>query len=208
MRKFIRATFLSIPLAFALSFLLHLVFFTTFLIILKPKHKNSKKNQPYHVETYLYKESQHMPKKTISYKKEKENIRENSLSLSPPKNTFSTNNSSSPKKPSKRNPNKNQTLSPSNTSNLKLLLYQLIQSRIQYPAAFPKSTRENGERKIYVQFSLFPDGQIKSIKILKSSGHHLLDKTVISAISDISFISIPKGLLKQETKFTIDFVFL
>ena len=71
MRKFIRATFLSIPLAFTLSFLLHLVFFATFLIILKPKHKNIKKTQPYPVEAYLYKKNQHMPKKIISYKKEK-----------------------------------------------------------------------------------------------------------------------------------------
>ena len=208
MRKFIRATFLSIPLAFTLSFLLHLVFFATFLIILKPKHKNSKKTQPYPVETYLYKKNQHMPKKTISYKKEKKDIRENSLTSSPPKNTFSTNNSSSLKKPPKGSLNNNQTLSPSNISNLKLLLYQLIQSRIQYPTTFPKSTKEHSEKKIHVQFSLFPNGQIKSIKILKSSGHYLLDKAVINAISDISFISIPKGLLKQETKFIIDFVFL
>lgn len=84
-------------------------------------------------------------------------------------------------------------------SKLALLLHDLIQAQIQYPAGI----NIFGNRDIVASFVLFPDGHIEDTKLLKSSEVAILDNEVLQVIASLPKIVIAKELLQTSEKFNI-----
>lgn len=84
-------------------------------------------------------------------------------------------------------------------SKLALLLHNLIQAQIEYPAGI----NIFGNRDIIASFVLFPDGHIENIKLLKSSGVAILDNEILQVIASLPKITIAKELLQKPDIFNI-----
>ncbi len=73
-----------------------------------------------------------------------------------------------------------------------LLINKIIKKNVKYPFI----AKKNGiEGKVIIQFKILKDGKVKDIKIVKSSGFKILDKSAIKAIlSSVPFPGFPKKL--------------
>ncbi len=76
-----------------------------------------------------------------------------------------------------------------------LLINKIIKKNVKYPFI----AKKNGiEGKVIIQFKILKDGKVKNIKIVKSSGSKILDKSAIKAIlSSVPFPGFPKNLGKN-----------
>ncbi len=76
-----------------------------------------------------------------------------------------------------------------------LLINKIIKKNVKYPFI----AKKNGiEGKVIIQFKILKDGKVKAIKIVKSSGSKILDKSAIKAIlSSVPFPGFPKNLRKN-----------
>lgn len=81
------------------------------------------------------------------------------------------------------------------------LLHNMIEAQINQTNFF------NREQKIYVAFTLFPDGHIENIRCLESSESASLNLAVIKAVSAIQPVAIARNFLSvpRELKITVVF---
>jgi len=80
-----------------------------------------------------------------------------------------------------------------------------IESRKRYPEA-AKSDRIEG--KVKVSFIITTDGQVSSLKVIKSARHSSLNKSALNAVRDAApFPRPPAGLFKGPVKIEVSIVF-
>lgn len=98
------------------------------------------------------------------------------------------------------------TAAPNNQqiSQLVLYLHDLIQAQIKYPADIHSFF---GSKKAYLSFVLFPDGHVEDIKIVRSSGIAVFDRTVIDAISSLPRVAIAQRVLQKPKEFNLPIEF-
>ena len=82
-------------------------------------------------------------------------------------------------------------------------LHNLIQNKIKHPTI---PIYKN--RRVHICFMLLPSGEIKSEKILQSSGIAILDQTALNGLKSISKTKAAKNLLKKPKEFTVPIEFL
>lgn len=91
-----------------------------------------------------------------------------------------------------------------------LLDYQkAVKKKIENCRKYPKWARRQGfEGKIHLKFTILSTGEVRDIKILKSSGFNILDKEAISTIKRASpFPPIPSELKISSLTMEISIVF-
>jgi len=81
------------------------------------------------------------------------------------------------------------------------VISNIVQRHINYP---PIARRMGWEGKVLVSFVLEPNGDIRDLKVLKSSGHEVLDKEALDAIRR-SYRDFPKPPVSVVVKLPINF---
>ncbi len=81
------------------------------------------------------------------------------------------------------------------------VISNIVQRRINYP---PIARRMGWEGKVLVSFVLEPNGDIRDLKVLKSSGYEVLDKEALDAIRR-SYRDFPKPPVSVVIKLPINF---
>jgi TonB family C-terminal domain len=81
------------------------------------------------------------------------------------------------------------------------VIADIVQRHINYP---PIARRMGWEGKVLVSFVLEPDGDIRDLKVLKSSGYEVLDKEALDAIKR-SYRDFPKPPVGVVVKLPINF---
>jgi len=81
------------------------------------------------------------------------------------------------------------------------VISNIVQRRINYP---PIARRMGWEGKVLVSFVLEPNGDIRDLKVLKSSGYEVLDKEALDAIRR-SYKDFPKPPVSVVVKLPINF---
>lgn len=73
---------------------------------------------------------------------------------------------------------------------------QLIKQKIEENKRYPLLARNKGiEGKVWIKFEILKNGNVKDIKIVKSSHHQILDKAAIESIKKANpFPPFPEGL--------------
>jgi protein TonB len=62
-----------------------------------------------------------------------------------------------------------------------------IRDAIQHVIAYPATARRMGwEGKVVVAFQLLPDGSVRDVRVVQSSGHAALDRGAIDAVRNAS----------------------
>ncbi|MCS7181470.1 MAG: energy transducer TonB [bacterium] len=87
--------------------------------------------------------------------------------------------------------------------------FKLIKKKIDEKIFYPEiARRRNIEGKIKIQFILKKNGVLEELKILKSSGNEILDKTSLEIIKNASpFPEFPVDLNYEKISFIIEFNF-
>lgn len=87
--------------------------------------------------------------------------------------------------------------------------FKLVKKKIDEKIFYPEiARRRNIEGKVKIQFILNNDGNLREIKILKSSGNKILDDASIEIIKKSApFPKFPENLDYKEISFSIDFNF-
>jgi protein TonB len=81
------------------------------------------------------------------------------------------------------------------------VISNIVQKHINYP---PVARRMGWEGKVLVSFVLEPNGDIRDLKVLKSSGYEVLDKEALDAIRK-SYRDFPKPPVSVVVKLPINF---
>ena len=81
------------------------------------------------------------------------------------------------------------------------VISNIVQRRINYP---PIARRMGWEGRVLIGFVLEPNGDIRDLKVLKSSGHEVLDKEALDAIRR-SYKDFPKPPVSVVVKLPINF---
>jgi TonB family protein len=90
------------------------------------------------------------------------------------------------------------------TDELLATLHAAIQKQQHYPLSAMQMERQG---RATMMFTLFPDGRIQSLRVLKSSGTESLDAAALAAVQDaVPFHQVDK-YLKFAKEFRIDVVF-
>jgi len=84
------------------------------------------------------------------------------------------------------------------SSQLTLFLHNLIQAQIKHPSTISPAF---GGHKVYLSFTLFPDGHIENEKILQSSGIALLDQLALEGLSSLPKTTVAQKLLQHPEEF-------
>jgi TonB family protein len=85
---------------------------------------------------------------------------------------------------------------------------QILHDAIAEKQSYPESAialKQSGTVKI--GFMLYPDGELKQVSLVKSSGIETIDAAAISAASSITTINHVQQYLQKPTYFTIDVEF-
>lgn len=103
-----------------------------------------------------------------------------------------------------QNENQASTSHGEQTNELLAALHAAIQKQQRYPMSAMQMERQGRATMV---FTLFPDGRIENLRVLKSSGTESLDTAAFAAVSDASPFNQINKYLKSAREFTIDVVF-
>lgn len=94
----------------------------------------------------------------------------------------------------------NKMISGAELNKLVLLIYYAIDAHKTYPSE-AASQGESGQA--IVEFTLFPNGNVSSIHLVKSSGFNVLDQAALSSVQASQPISNVNQLIKSPQQITI-----
>ena len=85
--------------------------------------------------------------------------------------------------------------------------YSSLNHLMQSARAYPRGARRQGlEGIVMVEMVVEANGEISSVKLVRSSGHQILDKATLSQVQKMHHVPmIPKGLKKRSLIFRIPF---
>ena len=87
--------------------------------------------------------------------------------------------------------------------------YDIIKLKIEANKVYPKLAKDNFiEGQVTLYFILLKDGNIRNLKIVKSSNNSLLDEEALNAIKNsVPFPALPDKFFKKSTEITISIMF-
>jgi TonB family protein len=200
------------------SFVLHLTLLLPWLFYWQPINKTFplKSTVESSIQSYLYEEKQNeikQPKRKEQQKKENRAIKKESTKgiIKPQKEKVHLKVEQSRKIAEKKAIVKKQNVqsvsqksNPIKTVQLGELIHHAIQNSVIYPQSALQMEREGNAR---IGFFLTTDGNMRAIKLIKSSGTASLDTAALNAVQKVSPFIEAKNYIQQESYYEVEVVF-
>lgn len=192
----------------AASVVMHLLVFFGMGIYLEsipPSVREGQKDVTY-IRSYLYQTSHQQSNQETQKQKRlhKETKSENKLKTHLNKNTQLTKVSSTRQPPQTKAAAASTRSSGEETKELLALLHAAIQSKQQYPSSALQMERQG---RVKIGFTLYTDGTISGVHLVKSCGTKSLDEAGLAAVRLAAPFKKVDLYLQTATEFSIDVVF-